>query len=493
MDTPAFSRPQRQISPGKLLIGGHWRDAADGGSAPTIDPATESAITQVAVATADDAQDAIKTARRAFDDGPWPRMAPDDRARIMLRAADLVEAHADDLAWRETADMGMLLRDSRDICVPFVAAALRYYAGWATKLDGSVRVHSREKIGLTLRNPIGVVAAISPFNFPMVLSIYKIAPALAAGCTIVHKPSTSTPLSAIRFAELLMEAGLPAGVFNLLTGAGAVIGDALVKSPLVDKVGVTGSTRTGKQIIRDSADTLKHVTTELGGKSPNIIFADADMDRAVEYAFWAAFGNKGEQCFGGTRLLVEQSAYDEVVHRLGERVKAAKVGDPFDPSVEVGPLATKAEYDKVLDYIRIGREEDGGTIAAQGDAGHLDKGWYVPATLFTGVTNAARIAQEEIFGPVLPVIPFRDIDDAIAIANDTPYGLASGVHTTNQKTLFEVARRLKAGVVWANTYGEFDSAMPFGGVKQSGIGRELGAEVLENYLQVKSLWLGGLA
>jgi acyl-CoA reductase-like NAD-dependent aldehyde dehydrogenase len=492
VQTAAFMRPHRNIPSGRLLINGKWREASDGQTKPTIDPATEAPIAEIALGTAEDAQAAIQAARTAFDDGPWPRMRPEERARILLKAADLIEANADDLAYRETVDMGMLWRDSHDICVPFIAQSLRYYAGWATKLDGAVRINSPEKIGMTLRVPLGVVGAISPFNFPMVLSFYKIAPALAAGCTVIHKPSTSTPLSAIRLAELLQESGVPDGAFNLLTGPGGVLGDELVKSPLVDKIGLTGSTKTGKQLLRDSADTLKHVTLELGGKSPNIIFADADMDRAVEYAFWAAFGNKGEQCFGGTRLLVEESAYDEVIHRLSERVKTAKVGDPFDPSVEIGPLATKSEYDKVLSYIRIGQEEDHGTIAAQGDASHLGKGFYVPATLITGVMPGARIAQEEIFGPVLPVFKFTDIDDAIRIANDTPYGLASGVHTASQKTLFEVARRLKAGVVWANTYGEFDSAMPFGGVKASGIGRELGPEVLDNYLQIKSLWLGGL-
>ena len=488
-----FVRPHRDIPTGNLLINGQWRAASDGQTKPTIDPATEAPIAEIALGTAHDAEDAIRAARTAFDDGPWPRMKPEERARILLKAADLIEANADDLAYRETVDMGMLWRDSREICVPFIAQSLRYYAGWATMIDGSVRLNSAEKIGMTLRAPLGVVGAISPFNFPMVLSFYKIAPALAVGCTVVHKPSTSTPLSAIRLAELLQEAGVPDGAFNLLTGPGGVLGDALVKSPLVDKVGLTGSTKTGKQLLRDSAETLKHVTLELGGKSPNIIFADADMDRAVEHAFWAAFGNKGEQCFGGTRLLVEEAAYDQVVHRLGQRIKAAKVGDPFDPSVEIGPLATKSEYDKVVDYIRIAQHEDHGTIAAQGDAGHLDKGWYVPATLVTGVGAEARIAQEEIFGPVLPVFRFKDVDDAIRIANGTPYGLAAGVHTTSQKTLFEVARRLRAGVVWANTYGEFDSAMPFGGVKASGIGRELGSEVLDNYLQLKSLWLGGLA
>jgi acyl-CoA reductase-like NAD-dependent aldehyde dehydrogenase len=487
-----FQRPQRAIARGQLLIGGQWRDASDGRTEVSIDPSTEQPIADVAVATAEDAAAAVRAARQAFDEGPWPRMNPDERTRILFRAADLIEAATEDLAYHETIDMGMLLRDATQICVPFVAASLRYYAGWSTKIDGSVRIHNAQKIGLTIRNPIGVVAAISPFNFPLILSFYKIAPALACGCTIVHKPASSTPLSAIRIAQLLQEAGVPEGVFNLLTGAGSVIGNALVKSPLVNKVGVTGSTNTGRQIIKDAANTFKHVTTELGGKSPNIIFAEADLDRAVEIAFWAAFGNKGEQCFGGTRLLVEQSVYEEVVARLSARVKGAKVGDPFDPSVEIGPLATRSEYTKVRDYIRIGLEEDHARIAAQGDASQLNRGWYVPATLMTGVTNTARIAQEEIFGPVLPVIPFKDLNDAVQIANDTPYGLASAVHTRDQRKLFEVARRLQAGVVWANTYGEFDSAMPFGGVKASGIGRELGTEVLDNYLQTKSVWLGGL-
>jgi acyl-CoA reductase-like NAD-dependent aldehyde dehydrogenase len=485
------STPQHvSIPKGQLYIDGQWCDAQDGQSKANINPATEEPINECAQATAGDADRAIAAARRAFDDGPWSKLEPSDRARYLFRIADLIEQHADELAYRETIDMGMTLSDSRNICVPFIAESFRYYAGHCTKIDGSVRIQRGDRLGFTLREPIGVVGAISPFNFPMVLSVYKIAPALACGNTVVHKPASTTPLSAIKMAEIIEEAGVPEGVFNLITGPGGKVGQALVTSKLVNKISVTGSTETGRQIIKDAADTFKHVTAELGGKSPDIIFADADLESAVEAAFYAGFGNKGEQCFGGTRLLVEESVLDEVVERMTAKLKLAKVGDPLLPDTVVGPVADASEFKKVNEYVRIGLEEDHAKIAFGNYKPQKEgKGFFISPVLFINARNNMRIAQEEIFGPVLTVIPFKSFDDAIRLANDIPYGLASAVHTRDMKKALLAARKLQAGVVWINTYGQFDNNMPFGGVKASGVGRELGPEVLENYLQTKAVWL----
>lgn len=484
-----MKRGDLTIGPGQLYIDGNWRQAQTGKTKPTFDPTTEAPIADIAQATAADLDEAILAARRAFDQGPWPRMRPSERARFMFRIADLIDKYADDLAYRETVDMGMTYSDSRNICAPFIAECFRYYGGWCTKLDGSVRIHEDHRLGYTVREPLGVVGAISPFNFPMVLSTYKIAPALACGNTVIHKPATTTPLSALRIAMIMQEAGLPEGVFQLLTGPGSVIGQGLVTSPGVNKISVTGSTATGIQIIKDAADTLKHVTAELGGKSPNIIFADANLLAAVEAATWAGFGNKGEQCFGGTRLLVEKSVYDTVLEMLAERLKTFRTGDPFAPETSVGPVADAAEYAKVLDYIRIGRDVDGARVYAGGHAAKPGKGFFIEPTLMADANNQMRIAQEEIFGPVLTVIPFTSFEEAIAIANGVPYGLASGVHTRDMNKAMAAARAIQAGVVWVNTYGQFDTGMPFGGMKSSGIGRELGPDVLENYLQTKAIWL----
>lgn len=484
-----MKRGDLTIGPGQLYIDGNWRDAQTGKTKPTFDPTTEAPIADIAQATATDLDEAILAARRAFDQGPWPRMRPAERAKFMFRIAELIDKYADDLAYRETVDMGMTYSDSRNICAPFIAECFRYYGGWCTKLDGSVRIHEDHRLGYTVREPLGVVGAISPFNFPMVLSTYKIAPALACGNTVIHKPATATPLSALRIAMIMQEAGLPEGVFQLLTGPGSVIGQGLVTSPGVNKISVTGSTATGIQIIKDAADTLKHVTAELGGKSPNIIFADANLPAAVEAATWAGFGNKGEQCFGGTRLLVEKSVYDTVLEMLAERLKTFRTGDPFDPETSVGPVADAAEYAKVLDYIRIGRDVDGARVYAGGHAAKPGKGFFIEPTLMADANNQMRIAQEEIFGPVLTVIPFTSFEEAIQIANGVPYGLASGVHTRDMNKAMAAARAIQAGVVWVNTYGQFDTGMPFGGMKSSGIGRELGPDVLENYLQTKAIWL----
>jgi acyl-CoA reductase-like NAD-dependent aldehyde dehydrogenase len=485
----------RQIPPGRLLIGGQWRESSSGKTFPTINPATEEVITEVAEGTAEDAVAAAVAARKAFDDGPWGRMGGGERARILLRIADLIEARAEELAYREVVDMGKLWRDVTRIDIPHIARMFRYYAGWTTKIEGAVKPvepvgHSGELLTFTRRQPLGVVAAITPFNFPLLLTVSKIAPALAAGNTFIHKPASDTPLSAITLAEIIQEAGVPDGVYNLVSGPGRTVGNALTTHPAVDKIALTGSTGSGQAIVRDSAPTLKHLTMELGGKSPNIVFADADLDRAVRTAFYAIFWNKGEVCVAGSRLLVERPVYDEVVARLRALVAEARTGDPFDPTSDFGPIASRSEFEKILRYIAIGCEEDRATLAAGGH--HLQvngKGYYIAPTLFTNAHNGMRIAREEIFGPVLPVIPFDGEQEAVALANDTLYGLASGIQTRDLAKALRVANRIDAGTVWINTWHLYDPSAPFGGFKQSGYGREHGIESLENYTQTKTVWV----
>jgi acyl-CoA reductase-like NAD-dependent aldehyde dehydrogenase len=490
-----MSASSRTIAPGRNLIGGQWRDALDGATVATINPATEEATTTVAESGPADAALAAQAAREAFDAGAWSGMKPQQRARILNRIADLVEERAEDLAFREVVDMGKLWRDAMTIDIPHVANTFRYFAGWTTKLDGAVKsidpVAAPEKVmAFTRRQPLGVVAAITPFNFPLILTVSKIAPALAAGNTFVHKPSADTPLSAITLAEIMMDAGVPEGVYNLLTGGGGETGRALVTDPRIDKIALTGSTGTGRSIIRDSAETLKHLTMELGGKSPNIIFADADLESAVTTAFYGIFWNKGEVCVAGSRLLVERPVYDEVVERLRQLCASAKTGDPFDPFTDFGPIASEREYDKVLRYIGVGRDEDKARLVTGGGALKVEgRGYYIEPTVFADATNTMRISREEIFGPVLPVIPFDGEDEAVRLGNDTDYGLAAGVQTSDVAKALRVAERLDAGTVWINTWHLYDPSAPFGGFKASGYGRENGLEAFENYTQYKTTWL----
>lgn len=480
------------IAPGQLYINGQWRDASDGKTFPTVNPATEEVITTIAQGTAQDAHDAAEAARGAFKEGPWGRMKGKERAKYMFRIADLIEKYADELAYRETTDMGKLYRDVSYVDIPHIANMFRYFAGYATKLDGAVK--STEGIGgdnhfltYTRREPLGVVAAITPYNFPLILTVSKITPALAAGNTFIHKPSSLTPLTAITLAKIMDEAGLPPGVFNLVTGPGGAVGEALTKSPLIDKIAFTGSTPVGQSIMRGGADTMKHLTMELGGKSPNIIFADADIDKAVEMAVLAIFWNKGEVCVAGSRCLVEKSILHEFVAKLVVRVEKLKTGDTFDPTTDMGPMSGKGEYEKVLKYIQYGHE-DGAKLVTGGQALKVNgKGFFVAPTVFV-TDNNSRIAREEIFGPVLSVIPFKDFDDAIRIANDSAYGLASGVQTKDLAKAIRTAEKLEAGTVWINTWHQYDPAAPFGGYKMSGYGREHGIEVFDSYTQTKTIW-----
>jgi aldehyde dehydrogenase (NAD+) len=481
----------RMTAPPKLFVDGEWRDAEGGRTQPTLNPADGSEIADIAHASVADLNRAVLAARRAFDEGPWPRMAARERARVLLKVADLIERDAEEIAVLETVDMGKPIMFSAPEA-SWVAGIYRYFAGLVGDLGGVTRPNLPQMLVYTRREPIGVVGAITPFNHPLVLSAAKLAPALATGNVVVHKPSEVTPLSALKIAALFAEAGLPAGVLNVVTGPGAELGEALVAHPAVDKISFTGSTAIGQGIIRASADGLKKVTMELGGKSANIIFADAYLDQAVQNAFFGIFYNKGEICTSGSRLLVQRPVYDQVVSALVEQAGATRPGDPLDPSVMIGPLAHAGQFNKVSEYAAIGRDEDRAELLVGGGPAQVaggERGFYFEPTIFGNVRNDMRIAQEEIFGPVLAVIPFDTEEEAIAIANGTRYGLASGVHTSDIRRGHRVAAAMRAGTCWINTYNQFDPAVSFGGYKASGYGREFGPESLNSYTQTKSVWL----
>ncbi len=477
------------VKPGKLVINGEAVDALAGDVYYTLNPATEEPITAVAEARAEDVDRAVKAARAAFDQGPWPRMKASERARILWKLSDLILAHGDELARLETLDNGKPIFESRQIDLPFVADCFQYFAGWATKLTGDTVPADPKFFTFTLREPVGVVGAITPWNFPMIMVGWKAAPALAAGNTVVFKPAAETPLTALRIAELALEAGMPPGVFNVIPGFGSKAGAALVAHPMVDKISFTGSTEVGQEIMRGAAGTVKKLTLELGGKSPNIVFADADLDAAVRGAGTGIFYGKGEVCAAGSRLLVEKSVHDEVVSKLGERARKLQPADPLDPKTRLGALINEPQMRKVLAYVEVGVKE-GARLVAGGQRQPVNgKGYFVQATVLDGVRHEMRVAQEEIFGPVLAVIPFESLDEALAKANGVRYGLAAGVWTRDIKKAHAVARALQAGTVWVNTYNFYSAAMPFGGTKFSGFGRDLGRDCLAEYTQAKSVWV----
>ena len=478
------------LADGQLLIDGRWTDGAGGQRTATIDPTTEAVICEAIDSTPADADGAVEAARRAFDEEPWGRMGHEERAKILFRIADLLDERAHDFALREAMDMGMPYADFRATILPHCSGLFRFFAGQAmANMDGGYRQSYEPNVRvLTRREPLGVVAAITPFNFPLALTCSKVAPALAAGNTVVHKPSPDTPLTALALAQLMLDAGLPEGVHNLLTGGGPAVGDALVKHPAVDKIAFTGSTGVGRTIMKNGADSMKHLTMELGGKSPNIVFADADMEAALQAAFWGIFWNKGEVCVAGSRILVERPIYDAFVERLSQMASQAVLGDPLDPATQIGPIASKREFDKVMMYVEEGKTT--ARLAAGGGTRQLNgKGLFVEATIFADATNDMRIAREEIFGPVVPVIPFDGEDEAVRLANDTSYGLASGIQTRDLGRAIRLADRIKAGTVWLNTWHKYHPNAPFGGYKMSGYGREQGAEALESYSQHKSVWV----
>ncbi|MBZ5647509.1 MAG: aldehyde dehydrogenase family protein [Acidobacteriia bacterium] len=479
-----------QIRPGKLLINGEWCDGQK--TFDTINPATGEVLTQVNEAGAEGVDRAAKAAREAFEKtgkGTWRSMSASERGKILWRIADLIEKNIDEMAELETLDNGKPIFESRYVDMPMIVDVFRYYAGWATKIHGETINTFENAFTYTLREPVGVIGAIVAWNFPLLLASWKLGPALACGNTVVLKPAEQTPLSALRFGELAMEAGLPAGVLNIVTG-GPEAGKALVAHAGVDKIAFTGSTAVGKEIMRSSADTLKRVTLELGGKSPNIVFADSDMDSAVKGAINGIFYGKGEVCNAGSRLFVERKVHDFFVDKLVERTRKMQPGDPLDPKTRLGAIVSQEQMKTVLGYIEAGKSEGaqlitGGKRVSVGNG----NGFFLEPTIFDGVRNDMKIAQEEIFGPVLSVLDFDDIEQVATLANQTPYGLAAAIWTNDIKKAHTLSRRLRAGMVWINTYGLMDASLPFGGYKSSGFGRDLGAAALEGYTEVKSVWL----
>ncbi len=481
-----------KISSGKLLINGQWVGSSSGKTFDTINPATGEVITQVASATAEDVDRAVQVARKAFDDpaGAWQKMTASERGKLLWRIADLIEQNIDEISEIETLDNGKPIFESRYVDVPMVADVFRYYAGFATNVHGETINSRANAFTYTLREPIGVVAAIVPWNFPLLLASWKIAPALATGNTVIWKPASQTALSALRLGQLMMDAGLPAGVVNILPGAGPVVGMGLVKHAGVDKVAFTGSTAVGKEVMRNAADTVKRLTLELGGKSPNIVFADADLEAAVKGATTGIFYGKGEVCAAGSRLFVEEKIHDEFMSRLVDRAKKLKPGDPLDPKTRLGAIVSEQQMNSVLGYIDIGKKE-GAHLVAGGNRVSVDggKGYFIEPTIFDAVDNRMQIAQEEIFGPVLATIPFKDVEQVADVANQNIYGLAAAVWTNDVRKAHAVARRVKAGTVWVNAYNLYDVALPFGGYKHSGFGRELGMHAIEHYTELKSVWV----
>ncbi|HXT86097.1 MAG TPA: betaine-aldehyde dehydrogenase [Verrucomicrobiae bacterium] len=486
MATPAQVEPK----PGRLFIDGKWVNAASGKTFESINPATGQVLTQLADGDARDADAAVESARRAFESGPWAEMSASDRGRILWKIGDLIDKYNEELGTLETLDNGKPIFESCQVDMPMVAEVFRYYAGWATKIQGETVPVRGPFLHYTLREPIGVVAAIVPWNFPLLLASWKVAPALAAGNTVVVKPAPWTSLTALRLAEIAQEAGLPAGALNVITGSSDELGRALVRHPGVSKIAFTGSTVTGQEIARVSADTLKHVTLELGGKSPNIVLSDADIDGAVRGATIGIFYGKGEVCAAGSRLFVERKIHDDFMQKLVDRAKKIQPGDPLDPKTKFGALVSEPQMNKVLSYIEKGKTEGAKLVAGGGRSPVPNgQGYFVQPTVFDAVKNDMTIAREEIFGPVLAAIEFDDVEEAIREANKNPYGLAAAVWTRDIAKAHRIARRLEAGTVWINTYNNYDPAAAFGGYKMSGYGRELSMHALESYTQVKSVWV----
>lgn len=468
---------------GALWIGGRQEAAADGGTREVLDPATGEAVTTVPESGAPDVARAVAAARAAADGGAWSGLPPRKRAEVLARVAVLVRENAEELARLESLDVGKPLQFTRAVDVPTVADTYEYYAQLAASIEGAARPTTIPAFAYTRREPHGVVAAVTPFNFPLILSTTKLAAALVAGNTVVHKPAEETPLSALRMAELFAEAGLPDGVLNVVTG-GADAGRALVAADGVDKVAFTGSSAVGRQVAQSAGEHLKHVTVELGGKGANIVFADADLEAAIGSAVAAFVFNTGQFCMAGTRLLVERPVYDVVVGALRGAVQGVPVGDPFADGTVVGPMAGPRHAAKVREYLDLARSL-GHEVACGPEQGGA--GFYVPPAVVTGVEQSSRLVQEEIFGPVVTVQPFDTEEEAVALANGTAYGLAAGLQTTNVARAHRVAAALRAGIVWVNGWALLDTAMPFGGVGASGHGRENGPEALEEYLRTKSV------
>jgi len=474
-----------QVRQTQCFIGGKWLPSASGKTFETIHPATEEVICEVAEGDKEDVDAAVDAARDAFDNGEWSKMDARDRGALMYKLADLIAEEADELAALETLDNGKPISDARAADIPLVIDCIRYYAGWADKIEGRTIPVRGDYFTYTRREPVGVVGQIIPWNFPALMAAWKWGPALAAGCTIVMKPAEQTPLSCLRMARLAQKAGIPDGVINVVPGYGPTAGAAIVKHPGVDKIAFTGELATAKIIQREAAETMKRLTFELGGKSPNVIFADADLEAAVEGAHFGLYFNQGQCCCAGSRLFVEERIHDEVIDRLKEKNQDRRVGDPFDPQTQQGPQVDEAQFDKVLKYVEYGKKDGAKMISGGKRVG--DKGYFVEPTLFAGVTDEMRIAREEIFGPVLSVLKFKNVDEIIRRSNNTNFGLAAAVWTRDVAKAHRYAASVRAGTVWINCYDVFDAAAPFGGFKQSGLGRELGEAGLANYTELKTV------
>jgi phenylacetaldehyde dehydrogenase len=477
-------------NPKKLYIDGRWVESASGKTFSTIDPATEQVICEVAEGDREDVDRAAKAAHTAFYQGEWSRMIPAVREALLLKWADLVEANLDMLAELESLDNGKMVLYARMIDVPASVQLIRYYAGWTTKIGGttanvSIGIPNTEFHAYTLRQPVGVVGQIIPWNFPLVMACLKLAPALACGCTSVLKPAEQTPLSAIRLVELAEEAGIPRGVINLITGFGESAGRAIVEHPLVRKIAFTGSTSVGKEVGKAAMDSLKRVSLELGGKSPVIIARDANLNEAIAGAANAIFFNQGQVCVAGSRLFVEEPIFDDVMSGMKEIAGSMKLGNGRSPDTQMGPLVSKEQHDRILGYIDKGIREGGEVLTGGGR--HGDKGYFVQPTIFKNCGSASTLYKEEIFGPVLVANSFKDVDQIASQANDTNYGLAASVWTQDLSLAHRLAKRIEAGTVWVNCHHLIDPALPFGGFKQSGIGREQGADGIELYTETKSV------
>lgn len=487
--TMAFLRS----SPKKLLIGNEWVEAADGETFDTIDPSTGQLLARVALAGERDVEHAVTAARQAFESDSWGAMSGSERGKLLWKIADLIDKYADELAELDTLDNGKPIRASRQGDVPLAAEHFRYYAGWASKIEGTTIPVSRpDKLVYTLREPMGVVGLIIPWNFPLLMAAWKLAPALACGNTAILKPAEETPLSALRLGEIILEAGVPAGVVNILTGPGVPTGAAITAHRGIDKVAFTGSTEVGRKVMgAAAASNLKRVSLELGGKSPNVVFADADLAQAIKGATWAIFSTAGQECVAGSRLFVERPVYEQVLDGLAGEAQHIRVGPGFAPKVHIGPIVSEKQLQTVMGYIESGRQA-GVQIVAGGQrlGGELAQGYFLQPTVFAHQDDSLKMVQEEIFGPVAVVTPFDSWEELVSRANAIRYGLAAGVWTRDISKAHRFARAVKAGTVWINSYGLFDPAAPFGGYKESGFGREMGKDALELYTQVKTIWVG---